>query len=178
MYKKPLVYQNRKTLLCKNILSGDRKCKYIEKCAFAHSLKEQKLVPIRKTAYDIINGNQDLSNIDLTKNRELFKTLEQLTKVCQICNVGNCTGGYNCRNGAIDILHQVCYNDLVFGNCIKKDCECVHLTKRGLKPNIKVQCFNVLKKKEKEEEKNKFYLEISDDDSDIEKSIFDYVKKN
>jgi hypothetical protein len=169
--KRDLITHNKKILLCRNIIGDEKKCKYMDKCAFAHSLKEQKLLPIRKQAYDIINGDQDLSHIDLSKNRELYNTLEQLTKVCNACEYGKCTGGYNCRNGAIDCLHQVCFEDLTYGNCKRENCMAVHLTKRGLKPFIKIQQTNLIAKKVVVA--NEFLLEVSDDDSDIETSIFD-----
>jgi len=170
--KKELIYQNRKMLICKNIINDEKKCKYGDKCAFAHSLKEQKLLPIRKRAYDIISGNNDLTNIDLSKDRELYSTLVQLSKVCFDCDAGKCTGGYNCRNGAIDSLHQVCFDDLTSGNCRKEKCNLIHLTKRGLKPFIKMQQTNLIKKIEI----NEFALEISDDeDLEVEKSIFEGI---
>lgn len=128
--------ENKKKILCFNILNN-KKCNYGNKCMYAHSLTEQKMEPIRHKAYTIIKFAKDLSNIDFIIDPILYDALLQLTKVCSLCNKSQCPGGYNCRNGAVNIKYKVCYDDLVYGNCKKPVCQAIHLTERSLIPYIK-----------------------------------------
>lgn len=127
---------NKKKILCFNILNN-KKCNYGNKCMYAHSLNEQKMEPIRHKAYTIIKFAKDLSNIDFIMDPNLYETMLQLTKVCSLCNKNQCPGGYNCRNGVVNIKYKICYDDLVYGNCKRPNCQAVHLTERGLMPYIK-----------------------------------------
>jgi len=122
---------NHKKILCKNITMNG-KCLYTQKCLFAHSLDEQKIDNIRNDAYDIIKGTLDLSNVNLIKDTQLYNTLVSLTTVCELCIVGKCTGGYNCKHGACKKKYVICHTDLNKGTCFK--CNNIHLTNRGLKP--------------------------------------------
>lgn len=124
---------NNKRILCKNIISKQG-CLYSNSCLYAHSLKEQNIIPIRKYLYDIIQSNINLSNIDLVKSPELLKELIILSKVCLSCQKGECAGGYNCRYGSINNLCRVCYDDFYYGDCKRDYCNSVHLTSRGLIP--------------------------------------------
>lgn len=124
---------NSKRMLCKNMLTT-HSCKYGQKCMYAHSLNEQKIDPIKHKVYTILRNNNDLDKLDLINDKELFTTLLQLTKLCKLCVKGICQGGYNCFNGAIDIKFKVCYDDLMYGQCKKYVCNCVHLTERKLVP--------------------------------------------
>ncbi len=126
-----------KKILCYNIISG-KKCNYGNKCLYAHNLSEQNIEPLRITAYDILKDNTiDLSDINLIENNKLYETLCQLTKVCTSCEKKMCSGGYNCRNGAINRELKICYDDLVYGNCKYIKCNYIHLTTRGLVPYLK-----------------------------------------
>jgi len=123
---------NYKKILCKNINSIG-KCIYTNKCLYAHSIDEQNMEPIRVTAYDMIKKNDDLSHVDLTKNKQLYNNLLALSKVCQQCDEGTCTGGYNCKHGACDKIYVICQTDLNKGTC-EGCCGKIHLTKKGLVP--------------------------------------------
>ena len=126
--------KNLKKILCLNILHHGI-CNYGDKCLYAHSLDEQNVGGLRKQVYDILNGSGSLKDIDLhlPRNFGLYKTLMELTKVCFICVNGKCTGGYNCKYGAVSEQYHICIMDLNYGTC-QNDCPLVHLTKRGMKP--------------------------------------------
>ena len=124
--------ENYKKILCKNIHSIGR-CVYTNKCLYAHSLDEQNVESIRSIAYDMIKKDIDLSNIDLSKNKNLYTNLLILSKLCQQCEDGTCTGGYNCKHGACDKIYVICQIDLNKGTC-EGGCGKLHLTKKGLVP--------------------------------------------
>lgn len=126
-------YQNkRKTILCRSTLN-ETSCKWGVNCSYAHTLEEQDKYPTRKIAYDLLSDNSDLSHIDLNNNIELFKTLNILTSVCDLCETHQCQGGYNCLKGAITKKYQVCRDDLLYGVCENIQCNKNHLTRRGIK---------------------------------------------
>lgn len=122
---------NRKRLLCKNIITN-KYCKFNESCLYAHSLETQTIDPIRKQAYDIITNPQH-NTIVLTDNLALYKSLKVLTKVCQKCVEGVCTGGYNCKYGACKRSLVVCKVDLDYGDC-DEECGLIHVTQNNVKP--------------------------------------------
>lgn len=124
---------NVKRILCYTTLV-EKNCHYGKKCMYAHTLDDQKIDDDRMEAYKILKNNSDLSNINLLSNNKLFISLKQLTKLCSYCMKGCCPGGYNCKFGTFDKKYQVCYDDLMSGNCKKKQCGLQHLTIRGLKP--------------------------------------------
>lgn len=132
--RKPVA--RHKEMLCRNIIFNGI-CDYGSKCLFAHSLEEQNLSEINEQSYDMILKDIDLSEIDLVKDKELYNNLLKLTNVCESCINNKCQGGMNCRNGVCRLEYKICYNDLVFGNCINKACNGVHLTKKGLIPYTK-----------------------------------------
>ena len=123
---------NYKKILCKNININGR-CIYNNKCLYAHTLEEQNIEPIRAIAYSMIKKKNDLSHIDLSKDKHLYNHLHSLSKVCQHCNEGSCTGGYNCKHGACDKIYVVCQTDLNKGTC-EGACGKLHLTSKGLMP--------------------------------------------
>lgn len=127
---------NNKKILCNNIIGG-KKCNYGSKCLYAHSLDEQNVNPLREQVYKILDKDDDLSGINLIEDGKLYETLCQLTKVCSSCEKQTCSGGKNCRNGAISKNYKICYDDLVYGNCKYTKCNFVHLTERGLVPYLK-----------------------------------------
>jgi hypothetical protein len=128
--------ENLKKILCFNMMNN-KKCGYGNKCMYAHSLSEQKIEPIRHKLYTLIKAADNLNNIDLINDQKLYDSMLQLTRVCSSCSKGLCPGGYNCRHGAISIKCKICYEDLVYGNCKKQNCQSVHLTQKGLIPFIK-----------------------------------------
>jgi len=167
---------NMKKILCYNIISG-KKCNYNNKCLYAHNLSEQNIDPIRVIAYDIIKDNtKDLSNINLIENNKLYETLCQLTKVCTSCEKKMCSGGYNCRNGAISRDLKICYDDLVYGNCKYTKCNYIHLTTRGLVPYLKQK--NKLKSEKMAQTfKSQNFNKIPDktEDDNINKNLINYL---
>lgn len=123
---------NYKKILCKNV-NASGKCIYNNKCLYAHSLQEQNVEPIRIISYDMIKKNDNLSHINLSKNRQLYNNLVCLSKLCPQCNDNICTGGYNCKHGACDKKYVICQTDLNKGTCDGK-CGKIHLTTKGLIP--------------------------------------------
>lgn len=123
--------KNVKKLLCQNIVNFGT-CDYGDKCHYAHKLSEQKMDENRQFVYDILDNDEDLSYIDLKKDTSIYKNFQDLTRVCEDCLLGKCTGGYNCRFGACLSKYQICSKDLNYGNC-DGECQLIHLTKRGLK---------------------------------------------
>lgn len=125
-----------KHMLCKNIISKNT-CHYGSKCLYAHSLEEQKMSDIRKKTFQLIRGELDATTINIYVERDLYKILLSLCDMCERCEEGKCTGGYNCREGACDSKYVVCRVDLNNGACENKNCKKVHLTKMGLTPYFK-----------------------------------------
>jgi hypothetical protein len=124
---------NKKRILCKNILKSGI-CPYNSKCRYAHSYDEQILSPIRQQSYDIIMGKiDDLSNINLEKETELYQDLLLLCNICENCVKNNCSGGYNCDFGCFKKKYQICEMDLKRG-CSDSNCKKIKLTERGLVP--------------------------------------------
>jgi len=129
--KRKNINDKKKKVLCQNMVNYNS-CSYGNKCSYAHSLDEQKIDENRKRAYDIVKGKNDLSNIDLHTDNMLYTNLLVLTKLCNKCVNKQCTGGYNCKFGAIKKEYVICKRDLNYGDCVG-DCGLMHLTKRHLK---------------------------------------------
>ena len=142
---------NSKRILCHNILNN-RVCNYKNKCMYAHKLSEQRIDPIRHKVYTILKNDYTLDNINLASDKKLLDSFIQLTKVCYYCLKGECPGGYNCRNGAVNNKYRICYDDLMYGNCRRFNCNSIHLTKRGLIPHY----YQLSKKKYNKNQKNKY----------------------
>lgn len=123
-------YDNMKKMLCNNILTSGTCC-YGDKCMYAHNLEEQNIDPLRKHAFDIIDGKEKFTG-DLDK--ELAKIFLQLTVLCEDCKNNICQGGYNCKFGTLNIKYQVCVDDLRTGLCYNTSCSCVHLSALGINP--------------------------------------------
>lgn len=141
----------KKRILCNN-MSIYGKCPYGNECVYAHSLEEQKLDPIRARAYGILKSTNNLDNIDLVRDKDLYHTFLQLTRLCFGCENKTCLGGFNCKNGAIDLSYVICSNDLNFGKCMNTECTKIHLTKRGLPPfKLQDMLYNGYRKEEKKE---------------------------
>ena len=171
-------FSNSKKVLCFNVLAN-KVCNYGSKCMYAHNLNEQKIEPMRHKIYTILKSSNDLSNIDLINDNKLYSGLLQMTKVCSFCMKKICPGGYNCRNGSINIKYKICFDDLQNGNCIKTNCMSVHLTSRGLVPYF-VQKNKLFKLKNQiaEEKKLELPLEIDETSSSSEKNIRNSVWEN
>ena len=133
-YSKGRNNKNFKKILCKNIIGPNKShtCTYGNKCEYAHKLEEQTVDNRRKRAYDLLLNNEDLSNINLSENHSLYRSLLELTTLCLKCDKNECTGGYNCKYGACMRKYHICQKDLNFGNC-STSCDKIHLSKRGLK---------------------------------------------
>lgn len=125
--------KNLKRILCLNIINGSQ-CTYGTICDYAHSLSEQQVDKIRHRIYTMIKSTNSLENINLVTDNELLRGLVEMTHLCSACIRKECLGGYNCRNGAMNIDSRICYDDLMSGYCKRSNCVSVHLTKRGLIP--------------------------------------------
>jgi hypothetical protein len=141
-YKK----NNFKKLLCYNIVNN-MKCVYKNKCMFAHNINEQLKEPNREFIHNMIYVANDLSNINIKENKELFEELMIFTKECKNCMNKKCPGGYNCKFGVCVKELKICYNDLLNGKCVSeleeenvngkiiKRCQFgIHLTEKNLIP--------------------------------------------
>ena len=133
--KTEYIPNNAKRILCYNMLNC-KTCKYQHKCLYAHSLSEQKIDPIRHKVYTMLDNKTNLSKINLVNDKKLFDTFMLLTKVCRGCIKQTCTGGYNCREGAANNRYRICYDDIMYGTCKRRNCMYIHLTKRGLRPYV------------------------------------------
>jgi hypothetical protein len=149
---------NFKKLLCYNIVN-EMKCVYKYKCMFAHKIDEQIKEPLREYIHEMIYIMNDLSNINIKENKELFEELMIFTKECKNCMNKKCPGGYNCKFGVCVKNLKVCYNDLLNGKClsllneenidnkiIKRCIHGIHLTEKNLIPYYqRVSCeINIL----------------------------------
>ena len=136
-----------KKILCNNIVNKQI-CKYYDKCIFAHNIEEQNKNSIRQYIYDMINNFDDLSSINIYKNKNLFDELKILCNYCEKCVLNKCSGGYNCKYGAFNKSFKICYNDMYYGTCKNdiNDNVCVdgyHFTKKMLIPyNLRLSPFN------------------------------------
>lgn len=119
---------NKKSILCFNVINHNQ-CNYKNMCNYAHGLHEQNIHPLRHKIYNMIANKVSMKDIDLKKSPEIYNVLLTLTKICTQCNQKKCTGGYNCKNGAIGSKYHICHTDLIYGNCTNKYCEAKHLTK-------------------------------------------------
>jgi hypothetical protein len=124
---------SHKRVLCYNMLNRGS-CSYGTNCVYAHSLQEQRVIESRKTAYEIIQHTNNLSELDLMSEQTIHNSLLQLTKICTRCASGVCPGGYNCKFGSYCKQYQLCYHDYMNGNCNDNKCLMNHLTTRGLIP--------------------------------------------
>lgn len=137
---------NFKKLLCYNIVNNI-KCVYKNKCMFAHNISEQLKETNREFIYNMIYTFNDLSNINIKENKELFEELMIFTKECKNCINKRCPGGYNCKFGVCVKELKICYNDLLNGKCtstlkeeilndklIKRCSYGIHLTEKNLIP--------------------------------------------
>lgn len=147
-----------KKLLCYNIVN-DMKCVYKNKCMFAHTLSEQIKESLRDYIHEMIFVMNDLSNINIKENKELFEELMVFTKECKNCINKKCPGGYNCKFGVCVKNLKICYNDLLNGKCIselkeermddkiiKRCVNGIHLTEKNLIPyHQRISCeMNIL----------------------------------
>jgi len=107
---------NFKKLLCYNIVNNI-KCLYKTKCMFAHAIDEQKKDTFRTYIHNMIYEWDDLSNININENKELYDELLICTKECKNCINKICPGGYNCKFGVCLKELKICYNDLLYGKC-------------------------------------------------------------
>jgi hypothetical protein len=133
---------NFKKLLCYNIVNNC-KCVYKNKCMFAHTLEEQIKEPIRLYIYNMLNVWEDLSEINLNEEKDLFEELLILTKECKNCMGKKCPGGYNCKFGVCLRENKICHNDLMYGKCYNM------LMETNENNNILYKCINGIHLSEK-----------------------------
>jgi hypothetical protein len=150
-YDPKLLENNKKRILCHNMYTSG-KCPYNHNCVFAHNLEDQKVDPIRRKIYNILLTKKQIQELDLINDIEMYNELKRLTRICYGCEKKTCTGGYNCKNGAINAECVICYSDLYTGKCTYKDCNKVHLTIQGLVPyKIQYMIFHGYSEMEKKE---------------------------
>jgi hypothetical protein len=114
---------------------------------FAHSLEDQKKDTLRQYIFDMIFSMEDLSDINIYNDKNLFDELLIYTKECKNCINKKCPGGYNCKFGVCTKETKICYNDLMYGKCfnilreentnnliIKRCIHGVHLSEKNLIP--------------------------------------------
>lgn len=124
---------NHKKILCNSMLFTGS-CTYGNKCVFAHSLDEQNYDTIRKRTMSVFESGEDLSMFSPIFDKDLYRDLSLMTRVCMNCKEGKCTGGKNCKHGSRDETQLLCEDDFKYGSCEDENCKKIHLTKRGLKP--------------------------------------------
>jgi hypothetical protein len=110
---------------------------------FAHTLDEQIKEPIRIYIHNMLNIWEDLSEINLNEDKNLFDELLILTKECKNCVNKKCPGGYNCKFGVCLRENKICYNDLMYGKCYNM------LMETNLNNNILYKCINGIHLSEK-----------------------------
>jgi hypothetical protein len=113
--------QTEKRLLCHSI-ANQQKCNYNDHCNYAHNLIEQAIDPERFYIYQIIFDKDQMKfySLDNPKTDDIYKHLLTLTGICERCDEGKCTGGFNCRHGANIKNLKICKNDLLTGGCLNK----------------------------------------------------------
>ena len=130
--------ENVKKILCCNIINNN-KCAYGTKCLFAHSLQEQQKDVYRNIIIQMIEGDDDLSYINICNEKKIYEELMVYTKECIACIQKQCKGGYNCKHGTCLSNLRVCKYDLQYGKCKRivengKCCNGIHLSMKGLMP--------------------------------------------
>lgn len=170
--------ENHKKILCLNMLTKGT-CKYGAKCLYAHDLTEQKMDEVRSKSYNMIKNSSDLTNINIFNEKDLYKSLLTLSNLCIGCNDNKCTGGYNCKYGAVCHECVVCSKDLNNGSCHDPNCKKCHLTNKGLKPyfNYVLEAQNNKKRNNQEmigillnqDFFNKLEIEELEDNSELDK---------
>lgn len=109
---------NKKRLLCYSYLNNEN-CNYSQKCTYAHSLDEQIIDEDKISIYKIIfkSNLNNLSSNYFNNIEDIYKGLIFMSNICHSCKDNNCTGGYNCRNGACNSTIKICKSDLLTGEC-------------------------------------------------------------
>lgn len=112
---------HHKRLLCNTVLLHT-KCKYNATCKYAHSLSEQVIDYERELLCKIILDKNlfDYNKSTTSKTNEIYTNLKHFTTMCEYCQLGKCTGGFNCKYGANDSSLKLCKNDLYTGECLNK----------------------------------------------------------
>lgn len=113
---------NQKKLLCFSLINNIV-CGYNEKCSYAHSLKDQVIDPERKFIYQLILNKsvtltpKYLNSFPSSSIEIIYKQFSFMSYLCKKCKHNKCTGGYNCKNGALCKELKICKNDVLTGEC-------------------------------------------------------------
>jgi hypothetical protein len=133
---------NNRRLLCNSVTSdgnaingrGNFVCYHGPSCTYAHSLEEQQIDEKKLSIYRAILDQDYTSQIvtDPASHTDIYHGFISSSSICERCYAGECTGGYNCRNGACchDLL--ICRNDILFNQC-KEEVNMIKLSPKMIK---------------------------------------------
>lgn len=121
---------NGKKLMCRS-MTAHKYCSRMHDCSYAHNLEEQQLDPAKLLAIQLMldrNHEYPIDQID-----RIYPEFLSMSRLCEGCHNHDCTGGYNCRNGACHQELLVCCDDIVNKSCtqpIIKDAKLPEIAKR------------------------------------------------
>ena len=109
---------NENRVLCYSVIDN-KVCKYGNECIYAHNTDEQLVDNDREFHYKLILDPMMMgfNQMPACRKEEIYKALFFFTQLCEGCVAKKCTGGYNCKNGAINKFAKLCKNDLLTGEC-------------------------------------------------------------
>lgn len=105
---------NGKKLLCRT-MTAHKYCNRMKDCSYAHDLQEQQLDAGKLIALQIM-FDRDMECPEDQLDQMYYEALS-MCRLCDGCVTGDCTGGYNCRNGTCHPSLLICCDDLFSGSC-------------------------------------------------------------
>ncbi|CAH6420178.1 Hypothetical protein MVR_LOCUS56 [uncultured virus] len=111
-------HSNEKRLICFSAINKEP-CNYAHHCTYAHTLDEQIIDGDKMFLYQVIldHNLKDFTTLGGFRIDSILKNLLSMTRLCENCIKGSCTGGYNCRSGVCDPFLKLCRGDLLAGGC-------------------------------------------------------------
>ena len=111
-------HSNEKRLICFSAINKEP-CNYAHHCTYAHTLDEQVIDADKMFLYQVIldSNLKDFITLGGFRVDGILKNLLSMTRLCENCIKGSCTGGYNCRSGVCDPFLKLCRGDLLAGGC-------------------------------------------------------------
>ena len=109
-------------LLCNSIIKNEH-CKYGHNCNYAHNIDEQIIDNFNLYTIGKILTECSLEDVLLVNNAtaQLYRKLYSYTSICPKCIAHECTGGFNCKEGAPTKELLICYDDFCYGHCKNKE---------------------------------------------------------